>query len=440
PDEALAIQGHLAELALERAEWERAYRLLQHSGRPETLADLIEKAGSGMIADGRLTLLNEWLEALPPAILNQRPILISLQGSVAIMKKNPRDGLALLTRALESLRSAGPVAEFTRTLIRRSNALRMQGQTQSSLEDAQEALSLTENAPEMLSLRAEALRAIGSNLFVQGNSAEALHSLEQSLQIYHRLNDHRNIAVLAMEIGMARMTLGEYAAAEGSYTQALEHWQSTGNAVWQSNLLNNLGVLQHVRGNYESALSTLERAIEYAHLAGMPRLEAYELVSIGDLYFDLDAFDEALEAYARARTLNADVNDQNLDIFIDLSEAHLVQHTNDSQRSRALLDQCRNRISQNEGEYYLSLWNLENGYWYLRNQNGKAAIPFFNDALKVFLQESQFIESMRTHLYLAMAWYQCDDFNQAIPHLEQIAQQVKAVETRMPILTAARQI
>ncbi|TLN09227.1 tetratricopeptide repeat protein, partial [bacterium] len=340
PDEALAIQGHLAELALERAEWERAYRLLQHSGRPETLADLIEKAGSGMIADGRLTLLNEWLEALPPAILNQRPILISLQGSVAIMKKNPRDGLALLTRALESLRSAGPVAEFTRTLIRRSNALRMQGQTQSSLEDAQEALSRTENAPEMLSLRAEALRAIGSNLFVQGNSSEALHSLEQSLQIYQRLNDHRNIAVLAMEIGMARMTLGEYAAAEGSYTQALEHWQSTGNAVWQSNLLNNLGVLQHVRGNYESALSTLERAIEYAHLAGMPRLEAYELVSIGDLYFDLDAFDEALEAYARARTLNADVNDQNLDIFIDLSEAHLVQHTNDSQRSRALLDQC----------------------------------------------------------------------------------------------------
>ncbi|HWQ04402.1 MAG TPA: tetratricopeptide repeat protein [Longilinea sp.] len=440
PDEALAIQTRMADLALEHAEWERAYRLLQQTGRQEAMADLIEKAGSGMIADGRLAMLNDWIEALPPNILRQRPILISLQGSVAIMRKNPRDGLALLTQALDSLRTSGPVSEFTRTLIRRSNAYRMLGETQASLDDAKEALSITENKPELLNLRAEALRAKGNILFVQGLSSETSRSLEESLKIYKKLNDHRNIAVLSMEVGISQMALGEFAAAESSYIQALEHWQSTGNAAWQSNLLNNLGVLQHLRGNYESALTTFERAIEYAHLAGMPRMEAYELASIGDLYFDLDAVDEAMEAYERARVLNTDINDQNLAIYIDISEAHITQNSGDSRRSKVLLDQYKDQFSLNEGGYNQSLWNLENGYWFLQNKNFEEAIPCLLNALNIFSKEGQYNESMRAHLYLACCYYLNGDLDQAVPHLQQIDEQVRDVEKRTPIITAARQI
>ncbi len=440
PDEALAIQTRMADLALEHAEWDRAYRLLQRTGRQEALADLIEKAGSGMIADGRLAMLNEWIEALPVSILRQRPILISLQGSVAMMRKTPREGLALLTEALDSLRTNGPVSEFTRTLIRRSNAFSMLGETQASLVDAQEALAITEKEPDLLNLRAEALRAKGGNLFIQGLSLEALRSLEQSLQIYKKMKDHRNIAVLSMEVGISQMALGDFAAAETSYTQALEHWQSTGNAAWQSNLLNNLGVLQHLRGKYESALTTLERAIEYAHLAGIPRMEAYELASIGDLYFDLDAIDEAMEAYARARAINSDLNDQNLGIYIDLSEAHIIQNSGDTRGSRGLLDQCSNRFLLNEGEYNQSLWNLENGYWLLQNKNYKEAVQFLINALKLFSKEGHFNESMRAHLYLACSYYLRGDLDQAIPHLQQIEQQVKDIEKRTPIVSAARQV
>jgi len=440
PDEALAIQTRMADLALEHAEWERAYRLLQRTGRQEAMADLIEKAGSGMIADGRLAMLNDWIEALPALILRQRPILISLQGSVAMMRKTPREGQELLTQALESLRINGPVNEFTRTLIRRSNAHRMLGETKAALADAQEALAIAENESKLFSLRAEALRAIGTNLLEQGISSEALHSLEQSIKIYQKTNDHRNIAVLAMDIGLARMNMGDLAAAESSYTQALEQWQSTGNAVWQSNLLNNLGVLQHMRGNYESALTTLEKAIEYAHLASMPRMEAYELVSIGDLYSDLDAYDEAGDAYSRARTLNSDLNDQNLAIYLALSEARIAQNSGNSQRARMLIDQWNGHFSSRDVDYNQSLWKLENGYWLLQNNHSQEAILFFNDALSIFSQGGHYSESMRSHLFLAAAYYRSGEFEKAVPHLQQIDLQVKDIEKRTPIITAARQI
>lgn len=440
PDEAVAIQTRLAIVALEHAEWERAYRLLQHTGSQEALADLIEKAGSGMIAGGRLNLLNEWLEAVPSEIMNQRPILISVKGAVAIMKKNPRESLALLNHALESLRVNGPVSEFARTLIRRSNATRMLGQIQASLEDAQEALSLTENVPEMLNLQAEAHRSIGSSYLMQGLASNSLQSFQQSMQIYQQLDDFHNIAVLSMEIGMVLMSLGDYANAEASYTQALGHWQSTGNYVWQSNLLNNLGVLQHLRGNYESALTTLERAIDYAHISSMARAEAYELVSIGDIYHDLDAFDEATEAYSRAKNLNVEINEHNLTIYLDLAEAYIALHRNDFKQSRSILDECKNKIYPTEDSYQESVWNLANGFWLLKSEKNKDSIPFFLRALDVFSKEGYLSESMRAHLFLAAAEFLENEIDGSISHLQPVAETFKNIDTRSPIITAGREI
>ncbi len=440
PDEALAIQMRLAAVALEHSEWERAYRLLQRTGRQEALAELVEKAGSALIANGRLNLLNEWLEAIPPEQLHQRPILMSVQGAVAIMKKNPRESLNLLNRASELLRENGPVSEYARTLLRRSNATRMLGQFQVSMEDAQEVLRLTGKSEDLANLRAEAHRSIGSNYLMQGQAADALQSYEQSLQIYQQINDHHNIAVLSMEIGMVLMSLGDYAGAENAYKQALDHWQTTGNYVWQSNLLNNLGVLQHLRGNYESALTTLERAIEYAHISMMVRAEAYELVSIGDIYHDLDAFDEAAEAYSRARNLNNEINEHNLAIYLDLVEAHIALHRGNPEQARSILDQCKVKLPGNGEDYQQSLWNLANGFWLLQNERSDEAIPALEKALEVFSKEGFLSETSRAHLFLAAAKYNNKKIEEAIPHLQQITQTFKNVDTRSPIITAGREI
>ena len=79
--------------------------------------------------------------------------------------------------------------------------------------------------------------------------------------------------------------------------------RSTNNFIWQANLYNNLGILQHGRKNYVEATSSFEKAIHYAKIGGSPRLEAYTLTSIGDLYQELDAHQETFEAYRQAREI-----------------------------------------------------------------------------------------------------------------------------------------
>lgn len=440
PDEAMAIQIRLAAVALEHSEWERAYRLLQHTGNQDALADLVEKAGSTLISNGRLNLLNEWLEAVPPELFQQRPILMSVQGAVAIMKKTPRDSLELLNRASEMLREKGPLAEYARALLRRSNATHMLGLNKESQDDAQEVLRLTENSAELLNLQAEAHRSMGSNYKMQGLASDALQSFERSLKIYQQLNDLHNIAVLLMETGLVLVSLGDYAGAESAYTQALGHWQTTGNYVWQSNLLNNLGVLQHLRGNYESALTTLERAIEYAHISLMSRAEAYELVSIGDIYHDLDAFEEAAEAYSRARNINNEINEHTLAIYLDLGEAHIALHRDNPELARSILDQCELRLPTEEDSYQRSLWNLANGFWLLKLGHSDASIAAFEKALKVFTKEGYLTESSRAHLFLAAAKYETRKIDESIPHLKVVAQTFKNTDTRSPTITAGREI
>ena len=97
------------------------------------------------------------------------------------------------------------------------------------------------------------------------------------------------MAKTSMQIGMVTKALGQYPDAERAYQRALDHYQASGNLIWQANVLNNLGVLQHLRGNIEGAASSFDKAIQYARIGGYARLEAYALTSIGDLYRDLDA-------------------------------------------------------------------------------------------------------------------------------------------------------
>ena len=68
------------------------------------------------------------------------------------------------------------------------------------------------------------------------------------------------------------------------------------NSIWLPNVLNNLGVLQHLTGDYKAAISSYEKALQYAHRSGYARIEAFILTGIGDIYIELNAIDEALDA------------------------------------------------------------------------------------------------------------------------------------------------
>ena len=322
-EESRKIQTSLARIYAGRGEWEHAYEVFKQLGRPEETANLIEKAATPLIAQGRLLTLSGWLEALPKELVSARPALVSIQGSLAVMRGDTRQGLELLNQAIEALQSTGPAAFYTRSLVRRSAAHRFLGEYQLAIEDVDHVLSLPAEGLETASLQAEAMRAKGVGLYNLGNLQDALVWLSKSLQAFRASENERDAALVSMETGLIFKASGDYEAAKAAYLKALDFWEMTGNAVGQANLLNNLGVLQHLQGDYDSAISSLERAVLHAQNSHTPRIEAFALTSIGDLYRDLQAGNEALEAYHQAGQIARKVKERFLLIYLNLAEARL---------------------------------------------------------------------------------------------------------------------
>ena len=170
---------------------------------------------------------------------------------MAVNKGNPQDGLVYFDKLVGSLQATDQVELLADNLVRRSSARRLMGNYSESLEDADKAIELCRKNEKLSLILAEAMRAKGSTLFQQGNWKEALDWLDQSLTIYKNNHRDQDIARIQVEIGAVADALGDFEHAERAYQDSLHYWQSVGDSMWQANLLNNLGVLQHSIGEFE---------------------------------------------------------------------------------------------------------------------------------------------------------------------------------------------
>jgi LuxR family transcriptional regulator, maltose regulon positive regulatory protein len=404
-EEGRKIQIRLSQVYSENGEWERAYNLLKQFGHPAEIADLILESATSMLSSGRLSILTDWLEALPANIYANRPGLISLQGSLAVMRGETKVGLELLSQAIDSLRGMGPSGLFARALVRRSAAYRLTGEYQLAIQDADETLSLPAEDPALESPRAEAMRAKGLSYHSTGNLQEALAWLSKSLIAYRILEDDRNVAVVSMETAMVYKATGNYEAAKDAYLKALDYWQRTGNSVGQANLLNNLGVLQQLQGDYDSAISSLERAILHAQNSKIPRVEAFALTSIGDLYRDLQFSSGALEAYHKANLIAQEIKDRFLIIYLNLAEARLTRKKQESHRANELLKAAFLQAEKGGSSYEINLCKLERGRALLEDGLIPEAIIDLSAVVDYYKTENRIIDAGLALLYLANAEY-----------------------------------
>jgi len=439
PEESEQIQLRLAEVYAHRGQWEQVYRLYQRLGRLDAIANLIEEAGLFMVSGGRLNTLSNWLVALPEKVIAERPALLSIQGSVAVMRGDTRRGLALFDQAIENLSQAGITNQLALALVRRSGAHRLLGEYTEALGDAEEALWLTGENPALGLIRAEACRAKGVTLYQQGQLKEALHWLTQSEESYRALEDGNNSAKLLLEIGIVNKASGNLVAAEQAYTRALEHWEKTNNSVWQANLLNNLGVLQHMRGDYVTAASNFERAIQHAKISSYPRLEAFALTSIGDLYRDLDAPQESQEAYQQARQIGQRIKDRFLLYYLNLAEGVLARTQKQMEQGRVLLNSAREMAGESGSQGEQNLCRLETAVFDLANKAYSQAASSLESALIYFKQEGQQAEVARASLYLALVCGAQKDCANSAEYFKQLASLLEASENRAPLVTAARE-
>lgn len=403
PEETKKILLKLSDYYQVNNEWERAYQVCQRIGDKDLTARLIERAGQSMITQGRLLTLHEWLEKLPDLLVDESPVLLSTRGAAAMMLGDPKAGIRYTTRALEILEKEPNDEVLAHTYVRQSTANRLIGNFSQALEDAENAIRISKEHSGFEKILANAYHSKGSALYQSGKLNEALEWLTNAREIYQSVNYEDGATKVALDIGLNLRYLGRFTTAEQTYQDVLSYYQKTGNVVWQANLLNNLGVLHYLIGDYERALSELERSIQYAKLGGYQRLEAYALTSLGDLFRDLKSHREAEEAYEKAEEIDRQIDDQFLHFYLRYIEADLALMRKSGKKAEDALE-LASAAAQNAGSpYEINLCRLLRGKIAFETKNYGTALDHFSQALAFFHAQGHHIEANRCRLNMAAA-------------------------------------
>lgn len=440
PELVEPILLRLAQVHEQNGDLEKSYHAYQQLADINALADLVERAGTTLLYNDRSITLSNWLEYLPDELIRTRPVLLSLQGSVDVMRGKVQSGLSLLDQAETAFRSREDKSNLALTLIRRASAHIYLGDYTASSADAEEALRLTAEGNSVKNVYAEALRMKGLSLHRTGRGQQAVECLARALAIFTELNLTHNVPRLQMELGMAYRAIGDSETAQRYYEKALSLWKKEGNLFWQANLLNNMGVLYHFQGEYERAAMVLEEGLDCARRSGHSRVEAFTLASLGDLYTDLEELEAAQQAYQQAQEINSRANDNFLNRYLLLMQASMARMRGAFAQVQPLLEIAQKQINKSGSNYEQGLLHLEKGRFFFVNGDPQEAISELLASEKGFAQGGLFIEASWSRLWLAAVYNRQND---KVAAKEFIRAAISAVNSGQPVhslVMVARQI
>jgi len=404
PVEIPQILDRLARAYEARGEWEKTYHIQKRLGDMDAIAGVIERASPYLMVRSMATV-DTWLKDLPPSILTSRPGILSIRGVMEYMQGNLRAGLELINQAEKIFRETDDINGLAITLIRRATVHRFLGDYMAALSDAEEVLEISETSDQLQMIYANALRQKGLSLFRQGKPKQAVKSLEFALEFYVRQNDIYNIPVIKMETGMAYRVIGKLDETKRLYYEALEIWKKEANLTWQANVLNNLGVLHHVQGEYEKAVIVLDEGLLCARQSGFSaRLEAVLLISLGDIYTEVEDFNLAHQHYRQGQSIAEEIGDRFLLNYLGMAQAALSLCQHDTYKANQMLNDVGKSISPQVSQYESGLYYLLRGQLYLQEAEIKQARVMLEEAESYFKNDEHGVEHLKSQILLAAAY------------------------------------
>ena len=393
-------------------EWEKAHHICKKMNDVTLLAEMIERSATPMLQHAIVTL-ETWLNELPPSMLRNRPGLLSIRGTVIYTKGDVHEGLSLLMQAEKLYRQENNVSGLNLTLIRRATVYRFLGEYAAALRDVEEVIQSTQADDDMQILHAEALRLKGLVLFRLGNARQSIPYLERSLTLF-QLNYKTNIPILLMETGMAYRATGNFSDARSAYEKALQIWRQTGNLSWQASLLNNMGGMYHVQGEYEKAVFAFEEGLLCAQRSRNARLDILISIGLGDLFAELEDFNMAEKNYQYAIEAFRGMDDRFLSHSLTFAQINLALLKQDDVTARTILDEVLNVIKAGQSNYEKGFLSLLHGRLYLLERQPDKAVPDLKKAEEYFSVDGRDMETAVAHVWHAAAAFQNGDRMEAV--------------------------
>ncbi|MBS1251509.1 MAG: HTH-type transcriptional regulator MalT [Anaerolineales bacterium] len=277
-------------------------------------AEVIEPVAEETFNTGRWATLARWIDALPPAFLQQRPRLMIHRAKVYIQTGQLPDAVRQLDLACETAHAHGNAENQATALVFKSIALRMQGAYEGSIEQCEQALGVLGDSESAVA--AQAYRNIGIAYGVLGKLSDSIEQLNHALRLYEERGKAYHIASVHHDLATTYLRAGDLAHASTHYRPALRHWRETENPARISETLNAMGCALYYQGAYEPARELLEEALVEARTAQYTRVEAAVLASLGDIARVADAHEKALDLYQQALDVAETISEESIVAYV----------------------------------------------------------------------------------------------------------------------------
>jgi LuxR family transcriptional regulator, maltose regulon positive regulatory protein len=311
---ARLAQIHAADipgLHVRAAEWYAQQHFLaeaiEHTltaGDLERAARLIEEAAPDRLLRSEVYRLLQWLQALPAAVLEQRPRLLVLRALALLIAGELKAALAQLNRVDDSVLA---LEERALAAVIRSGVANFQGDTQRAADFARQGLTLVEQAQASDSTPALYLSVItvlvasmlAEAQALRGQLAEAIHTTRRAVQL---ADDARLSAPWSALTGLQLVQLGQWlyeqndlGAAQQTAQQGHELGRAIHNTETEAYGLLALARVDQAQGHSEQAAHQVQRAIELIQERNVPLEIAYVMVQAAHLWLQQANLTAALE-------------------------------------------------------------------------------------------------------------------------------------------------
>jgi len=330
------VYDELGDYETSLKQYKQALELYQGADFPRGESDTLGNIGGVNLLLGRYKeALIYYQQALViSSTLKSKPSMTFDHGNLAFCYL----GLGQVDMALEHFDIAIELAVETgmrmeEALWRRGkgNALINKGQYDLGLENHRAALTAYEqiNAPGAL---LDALHDMGQLHLTLGDIVSAEQYFQRSMQLAREIGLEQAISVNLLALGDLQFKRQHFEEAETLYQQSLQRTQAAGEINYQTDSLLSLSLVHRQQKKYSDAATEARHALLLAEKSFATHMIAEAHYALGELARYQGDVDAALENYASAQAISAELTDPNLLWQIHYGRAQ-VQIQNDMQQA-----------------------------------------------------------------------------------------------------------
>ena len=197
--------------------------------------------------------------------------------------------------------------------------------------------TLFEAAPDVAPiLRARALRCYGGSSSMAGEHEQAQRANEESLALFERVGDERDVAVLIHRLGVNALNLGKPELARELFDRSLAMFRRLGSERGVAQAVGGLGYVAYAEGDVDQAVDLWEESLETMRDTGFVWWQSMMLQALAEAALERKRFDVAAARAREQLTLSRGLRDRQNAVYALTYLARVAAEAGDLHRAGVL--------------------------------------------------------------------------------------------------------